>query len=36
MPVPERDAQLTFVFLNLWQNNLGPNARIAAAFVCVD
>jgi phenylpropionate dioxygenase-like ring-hydroxylating dioxygenase large terminal subunit len=36
MSVPERESQLTFVFPNLWQNNLGPNARITAAFVCVD
>lgn len=34
--VPQRQAQLTFVFPNLWQNNLGPNTRITAAFVCVD
>ncbi len=27
---------MTFVFPNLWQNNLGANARIIAAFVCVD
>jgi phenylpropionate dioxygenase-like ring-hydroxylating dioxygenase large terminal subunit len=36
MSVPDRESQLTFVFPNLWQNNLGPNARITAAFVCVD
>jgi len=36
MRVPEQDAQLTFVFPNLWQNNLGLNARITAAFACVD
>ena len=36
IPVPQREEQLTFVFPNLWQNNLGPNARITAAFVCVD
>ena len=36
MTVPNRESQLTFVFPNLWQNNLGPNARITAAFVCVD
>ncbi len=36
IPVPARHAQLTFVFPNLWQNYLGENARITAAFVCVD
>lgn len=36
IPAPQRQAQLTFVFPNLWQNDLGPNTRITAAFVCVD
>ena len=36
MPVPQEHSQLTFVFPNLWQNNLGEKARITAAFVCVD
>ena len=36
MAVPDKSAQLTFVFPNLWQNNLGEATRITAAFVCVD
>jgi phenylpropionate dioxygenase-like ring-hydroxylating dioxygenase large terminal subunit len=36
MPVPAEHSQLTFVFPNLWQNNLGEKTRITAAFVCVD
>ena len=36
MSVPEEPSQLTFVFPNLWQNNLGEKTRITAAFVCVD
>ncbi|MCE5193788.1 MAG: hypothetical protein ABFD13_02090 [Candidatus Cryosericum sp.] len=35
-PVPQTESRLPFVFPDLWQNNLGPNARITAAFVCVD
>jgi len=36
MAVPDRPANLTFVFPNLWQNYLGERVRITAAFVCVD
>lgn len=36
MAVPDEPSQLTFVFPNLWQNNLGETTRITAAFVCVD
>ena len=35
-PDPERDFHLGFIFPNLWQNYIGTDARILAAFVPVD
>ena len=35
-PNPARDFRLAFIFPNLWQNYIGENARIVAAFVPVD
>jgi phenylpropionate dioxygenase-like ring-hydroxylating dioxygenase large terminal subunit len=36
IPTPEQPSQLTFVFPNLWQNNVGVGARITLAFVPID
>jgi phenylpropionate dioxygenase-like ring-hydroxylating dioxygenase large terminal subunit len=35
-PDPARDFRLGFIFPNLWQNYIGENVRILAAFVPVD
>jgi phenylpropionate dioxygenase-like ring-hydroxylating dioxygenase large terminal subunit len=35
-PDAARDFRLAFIFPNLWQNYIGENARIVAAFVPVD
>jgi phenylpropionate dioxygenase-like ring-hydroxylating dioxygenase large terminal subunit len=35
-PDPTRDFRLAFIFPNLWQNYIGQDARILAAFVPVD
>jgi len=36
VPDPTKDFRLEFIFPNLWQNRLGEQARIVAAFVPVD
>jgi phenylpropionate dioxygenase-like ring-hydroxylating dioxygenase large terminal subunit len=35
-PDPARDFKLGFIFPNLWQNYISPDARVMAAFVPVD
>ncbi|MBN1955930.1 MAG: aromatic ring-hydroxylating dioxygenase subunit alpha [Anaerolineae bacterium] len=35
-PDPERDFHLAFIFPNLWQNYIGDDVRVMAAFVPVD
>jgi phenylpropionate dioxygenase-like ring-hydroxylating dioxygenase large terminal subunit len=35
-PDPQHDFSLGFIFPNLWQNYISPNARVVAAFVPVD
>jgi phenylpropionate dioxygenase-like ring-hydroxylating dioxygenase large terminal subunit len=35
-PDPRRDFRLGFIFPNLWQNYISPDARVMAAFVPVD
>jgi phenylpropionate dioxygenase-like ring-hydroxylating dioxygenase large terminal subunit len=35
-PDPARDFRLGFIFPNLWQNYISPDARVLAAFVPVD
>ena len=35
-PDPVRDFKLGFIFPNLWQNYISPDARVMAAFVPVD
>lgn len=36
VPDPHKDFWLEFIYPNLWQNRLGANSRIVAAFVPVD
>lgn len=36
VPHPTKDFRLEFIFPNLWQNYLGEQARVVAAFVPVD
>ncbi len=35
-PNPQRDFRLGFIFPNLWQNYIGDDVRVMAAFVPVD
>ena len=35
-PDPARDFRLGFIFPNLWQNYISPDARVLAAFVPID